>query len=68
MQLEGPLRTVAAPTTSSAGGVVPDISDIEPDDGVDVDCDDPTPERPPGLVRAGGMPQAVAAATTGAAA
>eukprot|EP00969_Alexandrium_andersonii_P072464 3197581-Alexandrium_andersonii.AAC.1 len=68
MQLEGPLSVVAAPATSHAGGMVPDISDIEPEDDREVDSDDPAPARPPGLVRAGGLPQAVAAAIPGAAA
>eukprot|EP00969_Alexandrium_andersonii_P266154 11763670-Alexandrium_andersonii.AAC.1 len=42
--------------------MVPDISDIEPADDMDVDSDGPAPARPPGLARAGGLPQAVAAA------
>eukprot|EP00969_Alexandrium_andersonii_P188853 8345167-Alexandrium_andersonii.AAC.1 len=67
MQLEGPVNMVAVPTTSQAGGVVPDISDIEPEDDVESGSDDPVPARP-WLVRAGGLPQAVAAATPGAAA
>eukprot|EP00969_Alexandrium_andersonii_P194989 8613805-Alexandrium_andersonii.AAC.1 len=46
--------------------MVPDINDIEPEDDMDVDSDDPAPARPPGLVWAGGLPQAVAAAITGA--
>eukprot|EP00969_Alexandrium_andersonii_P250890 11088518-Alexandrium_andersonii.AAC.1 len=63
IQLEVPLNTVAAPmTTSQADGMVPDINDIDPADDMDVDSDDPAPARPPGLARAGGLPQAVAAA------
>eukprot|EP00969_Alexandrium_andersonii_P264843 11705862-Alexandrium_andersonii.AAC.1 len=63
MQLEGPLNTAMAPmTTSQAGGVVPDINDIDPADDMDVGSDDPAAARPPGLARAGGLPQAVAAA------
>eukprot|EP00969_Alexandrium_andersonii_P158632 7008240-Alexandrium_andersonii.AAC.1 len=63
MQLEVPLHTVAAsPTTSQAGGVVPDINGIDPEDDMEVDSDDLTPARPPGLPRAGGLPQAMAAA------
>eukprot|EP00969_Alexandrium_andersonii_P029925 1305538-Alexandrium_andersonii.AAC.1 len=52
MQLEGPLNAVAAPTTSQAGGMVPDINDIEPADDMDVGSDGPAPARPPGLARA----------------
>eukprot|EP00969_Alexandrium_andersonii_P234763 10365548-Alexandrium_andersonii.AAC.1 len=63
MQLEVPLHMVAAPsTTSQAGGMVPDINDIDPADDVEVDSDDLAPARPPGLARAGGLPQAMAAA------
>eukprot|EP00969_Alexandrium_andersonii_P270183 11942783-Alexandrium_andersonii.AAC.1 len=41
--------------------LVPDINDIEPEDDMDVGSVGFPPSRPPGLARAGGLPQAAAA-------
>eukprot|EP00969_Alexandrium_andersonii_P075179 3314880-Alexandrium_andersonii.AAC.1 len=67
MQLEGPLHAsplVPTPMPApSSGNMVPDINDIDPMGDMDVDSDDDlAPVRPPGLVRAGGLPQARVAA------
>eukprot|EP00969_Alexandrium_andersonii_P246803 10907182-Alexandrium_andersonii.AAC.1 len=48
--------------------MVPDVNDIEPEDPMEVYSEDPAPTRPPGLARAGGLPQAAATAIPGAAA
>eukprot|EP00969_Alexandrium_andersonii_P176110 7786933-Alexandrium_andersonii.AAC.1 len=65
MQLEQPLQAASTKPVDQAVDVVPDISDIEPEDDVEVGSEGFPPARPPGLACAGGLPQAAAAALQG---
>eukprot|EP00969_Alexandrium_andersonii_P132953 5879668-Alexandrium_andersonii.AAC.1 len=68
MQLERPPREIATSAAGQASDMVPDISDIEPEEYMEVGSEGFPPTRLPGLARAGGLPQATAAAIPGAAA